>query len=588
MSDSLRKFSAPARRVLERAQEEATRFGQNYVGTEHLLLALTDDPTTVEVLKRLGADAATVRGAVETIIRRDDFAATSQAGLTDQAKAVISYAVDEVRKDGASEIAVRHLLIGLLREEDGIAAAVLSMFHIGLKTLRQEVSRDTIPPPPFKVSLPPRLEAATKIYPAINIPPPTAKDDSAAIIALCNDEARAVVARAHDEATRFNHNYIGTEHLLLALTYGKDDAATQIFNRLNVPPRKLRDAVEFIIGHGDRPVKGEIGYTPRSKTVLRLAQNEATRLDQAQIGSEHLLLGLIAEGQGIAAGVLQSMGVTAYAARGAVQEAKAPAVAPPQQPPPTTMDMLLAELRDDPPKDLDDLKARIAHHEETQASREDRPMSDTETTASAVFVSHHPLIKHKLTILRDKETEPKRFREVVNEISTLLAYEACAGLQTRPITVQTPLAEATCEELSEVVGLVPILRSGMGMVDPFLRMLPTAQVWHVGLYREHDTLQPVQYYNKLPGHTPTDICMVLDPMLATGGSAEATISLLKEWGARRVIFVGLIAAPEGIALLRKAHPDVPIYLGAIDDHLNEVGYIVPGLGDAGDRQFGTL
>lgn len=205
-----------------------------------------------------------------------------------------------------------------------------------------------------------------------------------------------------------------------------------------------------------------------------------------------------------------------------------------------------------------------------------------------VHISKHPLVKHKLSILRDVNTEPKRFREVVFEISTLLAYESTQTLHTHSRTVQTPLAETQCEELSEVVGLVPILRSGIGMVEPFLKMLPLAQVWHIGLYRDHETLQPIQYYNKLPGHTPTDICMVLDPMLATGGSAEATISLLKEWGARKLIFVGLIAAPEGINTLQKHHPDVPIYLAAVDSHLNEIGYIVPGLGDAGDRQFGTL
>jgi uracil phosphoribosyltransferase len=205
-----------------------------------------------------------------------------------------------------------------------------------------------------------------------------------------------------------------------------------------------------------------------------------------------------------------------------------------------------------------------------------------------VYVSNHPLIQHKLGILRDVNTEPKRFREVVDEITVLLAYEATQDVITRPITVTTPMGEAPAHEIAVKIGLVPILRSGIGMVRAMLDLLPSAQVWHIGLYRDHDTLQPVQYYNKLPGHSATEICVVLDPMLATGGSAVATISILKEWGAKQIKFMGLIAAPEGVRALRTAHPDVPIYLAALDSHLNEIGYIVPGLGDAGDRQFGTM
>lgn len=205
-----------------------------------------------------------------------------------------------------------------------------------------------------------------------------------------------------------------------------------------------------------------------------------------------------------------------------------------------------------------------------------------------LYVSQHPLILHKLAILRDVNTEPKRFREVVNEITTLLAYEATADLATQPIPVTTPLAEITGQEVAPRVGLVPILRSGIGMVASMLALLPYAQVWHIGLYRDHDTLQPVTYYNKLPNQATTDICMVLDPMLATGGSAAATISILKNWGAQTIKYMGLIAAPEGVRALRETHPDVPIYVAALDSHLNEKGYIVPGLGDAGDRQFGTL
>ncbi len=212
---------------------------------------------------------------------------------------------------------------------------------------------------------------------------------------------------------------------------------------------------------------------------------------------------------------------------------------------------------------------------------------DTGFTAR-VFVSNHPLIQHKLSILRDINTEPKRFREVVHEITTLLAYEATADLETREIQVNTPLIQTNCQSLVENVGLVPILRSGLGMVAAMLDILPTAQVWHIGLYRDHNTLQPITYYNKLPGHSATDICLVLDPMLATGGSAVAAINILKEWGTRRIKYMGLIAAPEGVKNLQVHHPDVPIYIAALDSHLNDIGYIVPGLGDAGDRQFGTM
>jgi uracil phosphoribosyltransferase len=205
-----------------------------------------------------------------------------------------------------------------------------------------------------------------------------------------------------------------------------------------------------------------------------------------------------------------------------------------------------------------------------------------------VFVSTHPLIQHKLTILRDINTEPKRFREVVYEITMLLSYEATADIPTREITVTTPLMQTTSREIGTRIGLVPILRSGLGMVGAMLDMIPSAQVWHIGLYRDHDTLQPVQYYNKLPAHSATELCLVLDPMLATGGSAVATISILKEWGAQKIKYLGLIGAPEGVKALQAAHPDVEIYLAALDSHLNHVGYIVPGLGDAGDRQFGTM
>lgn len=206
---------------------------------------------------------------------------------------------------------------------------------------------------------------------------------------------------------------------------------------------------------------------------------------------------------------------------------------------------------------------------------------------SKVHASTHPLVLHKLTILRDKGTEPRKFRELVREISALLTYEATADLATEAREVQTPMGTAKGVATKENLGLVPILRAGLGMVDGVWDLLPDAQVWHIGLYRDEKTLQPVQYYNKLPTLPTVSTCLVLDPMLATGGSAVATVSILKDWGVTRIKYMGILAAPEGIEKLSKAHPDVPIYLGAIDSHLNEIGYIVPGLGDAGDRQFGT-
>jgi uracil phosphoribosyltransferase len=206
---------------------------------------------------------------------------------------------------------------------------------------------------------------------------------------------------------------------------------------------------------------------------------------------------------------------------------------------------------------------------------------------SNVFESKHPLVLHKLSRLRDVKTEPKKFRELVQEIAALMVYEATADLAVTPREVQTPLATITAYELKEKIGLVPILRAGLGMVEGIWELMPTAEVWHIGLYRDEKTLRPVEYYNKLPLEPTVSVCLILDPMLATGGSATATVAVLKHWGVKRIKFVGLIGAPEGIARMQKEHPDVPIYLAAIDDHLNEKGYIVPGLGDAGDRQFGT-
>jgi len=204
-----------------------------------------------------------------------------------------------------------------------------------------------------------------------------------------------------------------------------------------------------------------------------------------------------------------------------------------------------------------------------------------------VFQSNHPLVQHKLAKLRSKDTNPKKFRELVREIAMLLAYEATADLALEEAQVETPMGIASGALLREKIGLVPILRAGLGMVDGVWEMMPSAEVWHIGLYRDEKTLRPVEYYNKLPVDPTVQVCLILDPMLATGGSAVATVNILKRWGAQRIKFMGIIAAPEGINALHRVHPDIPIYVGAIDSHLNDIGFIVPGLGDAGDRQFGT-
>ena len=204
-----------------------------------------------------------------------------------------------------------------------------------------------------------------------------------------------------------------------------------------------------------------------------------------------------------------------------------------------------------------------------------------------VNVCRHPLLAHKMTLLRDTGTGVPAFRALVRDLTRLLFHEALADAPLEPAPCRTPLAEFPGQRLAWSVGLMPILRAGLGMADAIIELLPTAVVWHLGLYRDHATLQPVTYYQKLPGELALDLALVLDPMLATGGSAIAAVSLLKKAGARRVRFLGLIAAPEGVAAMQAAHPDVPLHLGAIDSHLDGSGYIVPGLGDAGDRQYGT-
>jgi len=206
---------------------------------------------------------------------------------------------------------------------------------------------------------------------------------------------------------------------------------------------------------------------------------------------------------------------------------------------------------------------------------------------SQVHISTHPLVQHKLTLLRDHRTDPKMFRELLREMAVLIAYEVTADLTTAEVTVTTPMGQASGQRLQERIGLVPILRAGLGMVEGIWNLMPNTEVWHIGLFRDEQTLEPVEYYNRLPISPTVDVCLILDPMLATGGSAVATVDILKSWGAKRIKFAGVIAAPEGVQHLTESHPDVPVYLAAVDERLNEIGYIVPGLGDAGDRLFGT-
>jgi len=202
-------------------------------------------------------------------------------------------------------------------------------------------------------------------------------------------------------------------------------------------------------------------------------------------------------------------------------------------------------------------------------------------------VLDHPLIIHKLTKLRRAETCTKEFRENLDEIAALMAYEITRDLPLKKVDIKTPLAPMTTGELARDVVLIPVLRAGLGMVDGITRLIPIAKVGHIGLYRDHETLKPMTYYAKFPPNLPDSIAMVLDPMLATGGSATVAISILKENGASNIRLICIVGTPEGVARIGKDHPDVDIYLAALDDGLNEHGYILPGLGDAGDRLFGT-
>lgn len=202
-----------------------------------------------------------------------------------------------------------------------------------------------------------------------------------------------------------------------------------------------------------------------------------------------------------------------------------------------------------------------------------------------VTVIDHPLVQHHLARLREKTTSCDEFRHLVHRLSTLLTYEACRELELAPVEVETPLCAARAEVLNQRIALVPILRAGLGMVDPVLDLIPVAQVWHLGFYRDERTHQPVEYYRKLPHAQPADIALILDPMLATGGSAMAAMEAVREWGVPKVLLLAMIGAPEGVAAVQRRFPDTHIFLCAMDEGLNDRAFIVPGLGDAGDRIF---
>ena len=207
---------------------------------------------------------------------------------------------------------------------------------------------------------------------------------------------------------------------------------------------------------------------------------------------------------------------------------------------------------------------------------------------NTLHLMDHPLILHKISMLRRVETNTKDFRQLVYEIALLIGYEATRDLQLEEMEIQTPLQKTIGKFVPKQVCLVPVLRAGLGMVDAMLSLIPAARVGHVGLYRDHETLQPVEYYFKVPPDIPERVTIILDPMLATGGSAAATIAALKKRGATKIKMVNIIGAPQGVALVQREQPDVDIYLGCLDETLNDKGYILPGLGDAGDRLFGTL
>lgn len=222
------------------------------------------------------------------------------------------------------------------------------------------------------------------------------------------------------------------------------------------------------------------------------------------------------------------------------------------------------------------------------ATKAPRSRESFEAIMSGVFEVRHPLIECHLTRLRDRSTPPTEFRQLVHRLASLLAYEATKDLLSEPVTVQTPLKQTQGCRLAQRIGLVPILRAGLGMVDPVLELIPTAEVWHLGLYRDEETATPVKYYIKLPPQRPVDVALVLDPMLATGGSVTAALATLRDWGVPQVKLLSILAAEEGIKRVEAEYPDSQVYVCQIDPDLNDKKYIVPGLGDAGDRIFNTV
>ena len=217
-----------------------------------------------------------------------------------------------------------------------------------------------------------------------------------------------------------------------------------------------------------------------------------------------------------------------------------------------------------------------------------QPKRDETLHLPRVHISNHPVMAHKMTALRDKNTQPPEFYRLVKEIGALLAYEATASLALESTVVETPLRQMTGQRLAGGIGVTPILRAGLGLAESFREVIPDVQIWHLGLRRDENTLQAMEYYNQLPPQVDLQVCYAVDPMLATGGSAIDAINILKRRGIPRLSYVGIIAAPYGLLKLSQTHPDIDIYIAALDETLNDRGYIVPGLGDAGDRQFGTF
>lgn len=233
-------------------------------------------------------------------------------------------------------------------------------------------------------------------------------------------------------------------------------------------------------------------------------------------------------------------------------------------------------------------EAETITFDQTAAENTSPANQSRESLMRGVFEVDHPLIACHLTKLRDKNTPPSEFRQAVRRLATLLAYEATKDLRSQPAQVTTPLTETTGSQLAERIGLVPILRAGLGMVDPVLDLIPTAEVWHLGLYRDEATAQPVEYYSKLPPQNAVDVALIVDPMLATGGSMTAALQTLRDWGVGRVKLLSIIASEEGIKTVEAEFPEAQIYVCQIDPELNDQKFIVPGLGDAGDRIFNTM